>query len=211
MDFLPHPINEYVEKYTQPPGEVLVELERETYQKVLMPQMVSGHVQGQMLRTFSFMIQPKRILEIGTFTGYSALCLAAGLVAGGKLITIDVNAELEEMVRRYIWKAGMESKIDFHIGNAVEIIPTLNEVFDLVFIDADKINYSNYFDLVWPKLRPGGFIIADNVLWSGKVLEAATDKDTQALKDYAEKVRNHPNAEHVLFPVRDGLMVVRKV
>jgi caffeoyl-CoA O-methyltransferase len=172
--------------------------------------MLSGHLQGQVLRTFSMMLRPKNILEIGTYTGYSAICLAEGLQDGGRLYTIDINEELEEMVRRYIAKAGMEQKIDFRIGDAMEIIPVLNVTFDLVYIDADKVNYSNYYDLVWDKVRPGGFIVADNVLWSGKVLEEKVDEDTRALKDFTKKVHADPRAENVLFPVRDGLMVIRK-
>jgi caffeoyl-CoA O-methyltransferase len=210
MDFLPPKINEYTEKHTRDEGEVLRELDRETHVKVLMPQMLSGHLQGQVLRTFSMMLRPKNILEIGTYTGYSAICLAEGLQDGGRLYTIDINEELEEMVRRYIAKAGMEQKIDFRIGDAMEIIPVLNVTFDLVYIDADKVNYSNYYNLVWDKVRPGGFIVADNVLWSGKVLEEKVDEDTRALKDFTKKVHADPRAENVLFPVRDGLMVIRK-
>jgi caffeoyl-CoA O-methyltransferase len=171
MDFLPEEIEKFVEEHTRPETEVLKQLNRETYAKVLMPRMLSGHVQGQVLRMLSLMIKPKFILEVGTFTGYSGICLSEGIQEGGKLITIDVNAELEEMVRKYFKQAGAENRIDYHIGNAMQIIPALNEKFDLVFIDADKENYSNYYDLVFDKVNTGGYIIADNVLWSGKVTE----------------------------------------
>ncbi|MBL4706412.1 MAG: class I SAM-dependent methyltransferase [Flavobacteriales bacterium] len=213
MEFLPEKIEDYVVSNTGPEPELLYQLNRETYQKVLIPRMLSGHVQGRVLSMLSHMIQPQTILEIGTYTGYSAICLAEGLKPGGKLITLDINAELETMVRRYIKEANLEAAIDFRIGNAVEIIPTIDEELDLVFIDADKTNYSNYFDLVIDQVRTGGFIIADNVLWSGKVVEeiSPNDDDTQALIDYSAKITNDPRVENVLFPVRDGLMVARKV
>jgi caffeoyl-CoA O-methyltransferase len=211
MNFLPEKLEEYIQVHTRDEGAILRELERETYLKVLMPRMVSGHVQGQALRMLSLMIQPLNILEIGTFTGYSAICLAEGLKEGGKLVTIDINHELEDMVRRYISKAGAEDKIDYRIGNAIEIIPSLTQTFDLVFIDADKINYSNYYNLAWDKLRVGGFIIADNVLWSGKVVEPGPDNDTRAIIEFNEMVQNDPNSENVLFPIRDGIMVIRKI
>jgi predicted O-methyltransferase YrrM len=159
------------------------------------------------------MIQPKEILEIGTYTGYSALCLAEGLADGGVLHTIDINEELEDMVRGYIRKAGLEDNIKFHVGNAMDIIPTLNAWFDMVFIDADKENYSNYFDMVIDRLRPGGYIIADNVLWSAKVIDAdirAKDMETAALHAFNEKVHADKRVENILLPVRDGLMVIRK-
>jgi caffeoyl-CoA O-methyltransferase len=210
MDFLPPKINEYVEQYTRDEGEVLKALDRETHVKVLLPQMLSGHLQGQVLRMFSLMIQPKNVLEIGTYTGYSGICLAEGLQEGGKLYTIDINEELEEMVRRYFEQAGITNKVDFRIGDATRIIPELNVTFDIVYIDADKINYSKYYDLVWDKIRPGGFIIADNVLWSGKVVEEKMDADTKALKEFTQKVHADERAENVLFPVRDGLLVIRK-
>ena len=210
MEFLPEKLQEYVEQHTRYEGELLHELERETYLKVLMPRMVSGHVQGQVLRTLSLMIKPKNILEIGTYTAYSGICLAEGLQDGGKLVTIDINKELEDMVRGYIHRAGMDEKIDYRIGNAMDIIPQLDTTFDLVFIDADKVNYSNYYDLVWDKISPGGFILADNVLWSGKIVEPKPDADTRALMEFNDKVHNDPRAENVLFPVRDGIMVIRK-
>ncbi|MDQ3073103.1 MAG: O-methyltransferase [Bacteroidota bacterium] len=210
MDFLPGHISEYIESHTRRPSELLSALDRETHLKISLPQMLSGHLQGQALRLFSFMIQPKYVLEIGTYTGYSALCMAEGVQDSGKLVTIDINEELEDMVRGYFAKSEQGQKIDFRIGNALDIIPALTYTFDLVFIDADKANYSSYYDLVWEKLRPGGFIIADNVLWSGKVTQPKPDKDTQALMAFNEKVHADERAENVLLPIRDGLMVIRK-
>ena len=213
MDFIAKEIEDYAEKFTREEGDVLAELNRETYAKVLTPRMLSGHLQGQVLRMFSQMIQPENILEIGTYTGYSALCMVDGLKVGGKLITIDVNEELQDIIKKYIAKAGKSDPISPMIGNALDIIPTLNQKFDLVFIDADKENYSNYFDLVLDKVNVGGYIIADNVLWSGKVLEddSNLDKDTIALKEYAKKLNADPRVENVMMPIRDGLLIARKL
>ncbi len=214
MELIDKALQDYVEKHSQEAPELLQELERETCAKILMPRMISGHLQGRVLSMLSWMLRPRRILEIGTYTGYSALCLAEGLAQDGQLTTIDINKELEDMVRRYFKKAGMENQIDYLLGNALDIIPALDMTFDLVFIDADKINYTKYFDLVIDKVRQGGFIIADNVLWSGKVLEKnrkkKIDKDTQAILDFNRKVQENSKVENVLFPVRDGLMVMRK-
>ena len=213
MEFIAKEIEAYAEGFTREEGEILAEVNRETYAKVMTPRMLSGHLQGQVLRMFSQMIKPNNILEIGTYTGYSALCMVDGLSEGGKLTTIDVNAELQDIIKKYIDKAGKQDAIDLRIGNALEIIPTLNQTFDLVFIDADKENYSNYFDLVFEKLNPGGYVIADNVLWSGKVLEndADLDKDTIALKDYAKKIKADPRVENVMMPIRDGLLIAKKL
>ncbi|MFT6026399.1 MAG: caffeoyl-CoA O-methyltransferase [Bacteroidia bacterium] len=213
MDFIAKEIEAYAEGFTREEGEILAELNRETYAKVMTPRMLSGHLQGQVLRMFSQMIKPNNILEIGTYTGYSALCMVDGLSEDGKLTTIDVNAELQDIIKKYIDKAGKQDSIDLRIGNALEIIPTLNQTFELVFIDADKENYSNYFDLVFDKLNPGGYVIADNVLWSGKVLEndADLDKDTVALKDYAKKIKADPRVENVMMPIRDGLLIAKKM
>jgi len=211
MEFLPEALDNYVAKHTSAETDLLKELNRETNADVLMPRMLSGHVQGRVLSTFSHMIKPRVILEIGTYTGYSAICMAEGLAEGGKLYTIDINEELEDMVRSYFKMANISDKVDYRIGNALDIIPTLDEKFQLVFIDADKINYSNYYDLVIDKVEKGGFIIADNVLWSGKVVGDKIDKDTQALIDFNSKVHNDNRVENVLFPVRDGLMVLRKL
>ncbi|ELR70434.1 O-methyltransferase [Fulvivirga imtechensis AK7] len=212
MDFLSEELQKYVEDHTAPESELLKQLNRETHAHVMMPRMLSGHVQGRVLAAFSHMIKPHNVLEIGTYTGYSAICLAEGLSKDGKLYTIDINEELEEMVKDYFVKAGVSDKIEYLIGNAVDLIPALKVQFDLVFIDADKINYSNYFDLVIDKVTAGGFIVADNVLWSGKVVnQDKADKDTQALLDFNRKVHNDTRVENVLFPVRDGLMVMRKI
>lgn len=210
MKFLPDEIEEYAAKFSTKEDEVLHQLNRETHLKIMLPQMLSGHIQGNFLKMMSYMVRPKNILEIGTFTGYSAICLAQGLQEGGKLFTIDINKELEDMCRKYFAKANLEDKIDYRIGDAIEIIPTINETFDLVFIDADKLNYSNYFDLVIDKVKPGGFIIADNVLWSGKVCKEIKDKDTAALHAYNQKINDDPRVENYLVPIRDGLMVAKK-
>lgn len=210
MDFLPENIAAYVEALTSPETEALAKLNRETHAKVLSPRMLSGHLQGQFLSMISHMIQPKTILEVGTFTGYSAICLAQGLQPGGVLHTIDINEELEDMVRGYFAQAGVQDRIQYHIGNALQIIPSLNETFDLVFIDADKINYANYYDLVFDKVRKGGYILADNVLWSGKVVNEKKDKDTQAIDDYNHKIYNDPRVQCLLLPIRDGIMIARK-
>lgn len=212
MHFLSDELEKYVENHTAPESEVLHELNRETHLKVLIPRMLSGHVQGRIIATFSHMIKPKRVLEIGTYTGYSAMCWAEGLSEGGKVITIDKNAELEKMVRGYFDRSQMNDKIDFKVGNAMEIIPSLNEKWDIVFIDADKENYINYYNMVIDSVNPGGFIMADNVLWSGRVLlaEDKMDKDTKVLYDYNNMVMNDDRVEPVLFAVRDGIMVCRK-
>ena len=159
------------------------------------------------------MLQPKSILEVGTYTGYSAICMAEGMAKGGILHTIDINEELEDVCIKYFKKSGFDNVIKHHIGIALDIIPTINETFDLVFLDADKINYANYYDLVFDKVRKGGYIIADNVLWSGKVVQPIkpTDNDTQALHDFNKKVHNDPRVENYLLPLRDGLMVARKL
>ncbi|MDG2330828.1 MAG: O-methyltransferase [Flavobacteriales bacterium] len=213
MEFLPEEIEAYIKAHTAPESNLLHQLNRETYQKVLVPRMLSGHIQGRVLSMLSHMIKPKCILEIGTYTGYSAICLAEGLQPGGRLITIDINEELEDMVNAYISEAKMIDCIDVKIGNAIEIIPTIKSVFDLVFIDADKTNYSNYFDLIIDQVSSGGYIIADNVLWSGKVVEEITenDVDTIAIRNYNQKIQTDSRVENVLFPIRDGLMVARKI
>ena len=212
MEFLPEDIQRYVEEHTLAENPLLQKLNRDTHANVMMPRMLSGHVQGRVLSMLSHMIRPVNILEIGTYTGYSAICMAEGLAPEGKLYTIDINEELEDMVRHYFKEAGIDSKVEYIIGNALEVIPGLDVSFDLVFIDADKINYSNYFDLVIDKVRQGGFIIADNVLWSGKVVkQGKIDKDTQALLDFNANVHTDERVENVLFPVRDGLMILRKL
>ena len=212
MEFLPEEIDRYATEHTRSESELLKRINRDTHAKVMMPRMLSGHMQGRILAMFSQMIKPERILEIGTYTGYSAICLAEGLVEGGSLVTLDKNEELEKLVREYFQEAELDQVIDFKIGNAIELIPELDGPFDIVFIDADKANYSNYFNLVFDKTRSGGYIIADNVLWSGKVVNTGNkiDKDTQAIKDFNRLVHEDDRVENVLFPVRDGLMVLRK-
>jgi predicted O-methyltransferase YrrM len=213
MDFLNPQIEEYALAHSQDESEILKELNRETYAKVMMPRMLSGHLQGRVLSMLSKMIRPKNILEIGTYTGYSGICLAEGLADDGKLYTIDINEELEKMVRSYFAKAGIDKKVDYRIGNAMQLIPSINAMFDIVFIDADKENYSNYYDLVFDKVNKGGFIIADNVLWSGKVLdnESKMDVDTKAIYNYSKKINTDKRVENLLLPVRDGLMIARKL
>lgn len=212
MNFLPEILEAYATDHTSPESEVLAELNRETHAKVLYPRMLSGHLQGRFLTMISQMIRPGRILEIGTYTGYSAICMAPGLKENGLIHTIDINDELGPMVKKYIEKAGFSDKIQCHYGSGLDIIPTLDEKFDLVFIDADKENYKAYYQLVFDKVNPGGFIIADNVLWSGKVLkkEDTLDPETKALADYNEFIRQDNRVENILLPLRDGLMIARK-
>jgi caffeoyl-CoA O-methyltransferase len=213
MDFLPKEIDAYSVAHTTSETTVLNDLNRQTNIQILQPRMLSGHLQGRVLSMLSHMIQPTNILEIGTYTGYSAICLAEGLKEEGKVVTIDRNAELEDFALSYFEKANVSNKIDFRIGNAIDIIPSLKETFDLVFIDADKTNYSNYFDLVIDKLPKGAYIITDNVLWSGKVVQKVEEHDmeTKAIVEYNEKIHNDPRVENILFPIRDGLMIARKL
>lgn len=213
MDFIDQKLDTYVCAHSENESELLNELNRQTNLTVLQPRMLSGHFQGRVLSMLSHMIKPNRILEIGTYTGYSALCLAEGLTENGKLITIDINEELEDITREYIQKAKMENVIDYVIGNAMEIIPTLSEEFDIVFIDADKSNYCNYYKLVFDKVKKGGYIIADNVLWSGKVLEEYNllDADTKVIVDYNRMIHDDSRVQEVLLPIRDGLMIARKL
>lgn len=212
MDFLDEKLTAYVEAHTDKENNLLEKLNRETWAKIIMPRMLSGHLQGRVLAMFSKMIKPERILEIGTYTGYSALCLAEGLTLSGKLFTIDINEELTGMVNRYIAESPYKNQVNVLTGDATQIIGDIDEQFDLVFIDADKENYSNYFDLVIDKVKSGGFIIADNVLWSGNILKNQNDMDeeTRAIDNYNNKIHNDDRVENVLFPIRDGLMVARK-
>lgn len=211
MDFLSEDLQRYIEGHTHGESEILAQINRDTQAHVLKPRMLSGHLQGRVLAMISHMIQPMRILEIGTYTGYSAICLAEGLREGGVLITIDINEELQTRVKRNFSEAGVRDKIDYRIGNALAIIPSLPDDFDLVFMDADKANYSAYFDLVIDKIKLNGFILADNVLWSGKVIDGSRDKDTQAILEFNTKVHTDTRVENVLLPIRDGIMMLRKV
>ena len=212
MDVINAALQKYAEDHTSEENDLLKKINRDTHAHVLMPRMLSGHLQGRVLSMISHMIRPSVILEIGTYTGYSALCLAEGLKPDGKLITIDINEELESIVRKAFKASAFHSQIDYRIGNALDIIPTLNKNFDLVFIDADKENYSSYFELVFPKLHSGGYIFADNTLWNGKVLEPVdpNDKETKGIVEFNKKVESDNRVENVLLPVRDGLMIIRK-
>lgn len=211
MNFLAEDIERYVEDNTQAEPELLAQLNRETWQKVINPRMLSGHLQGRALSMFSKMIRPKYVLEIGTYTGYSALCLAEGLKEDGNLITIDINDELQSIQDKYFSLSPFGKKIERQFGNALDIIPTLNYDFDIVFMDADKENYLNYYHLLIGKLKPGSYILVDNVLWSGKVTKPANEKDieTQVMQELNTLITQDERVENVLLPLRDGLMIVR--
>lgn len=213
MEFIDEKLSKYAEKHTTPENELIKSLNRDTHANVLAPRMLSGHLQGRLLSLFSKMIQPKAILEIGTYTGYASLCLAEGLTNDGILHTIDINEELEARIQKYFNQSTYKNQIKLHIGNALEIIPAINQKFDLVFIDADKENYSKYYDLLIDQMPSGGIIMADNVLWSGKVINQEainTDNDTRELDHFNAKVQSDPRVENILIPVRDGIMVARK-
>jgi predicted O-methyltransferase YrrM len=211
MSFLSEKLEDYVISHTQNEPQLLQQLNKETWQKILNPRMLSGTYQGRVLSMISKIINPKSILEIGTYTGYSALCLGEGLQKNGTLITIDKNEELEAFSKKYFNASNYKNQIEQLTGNALEIIPTINKKFDLVFIDADKANYSNYFHLIIDKMNPGGIILSDNVLWSGKVIEEIkpNDMDTQELLVYNKLLNNDERIETVLLPIRDGLTISR--
>lgn len=214
MNIITNEIQNYAEKYTSKESGLLTELLQKTYATRPDKSMLSGFYQGRLLAMYSKMISPRRILEIGTYMGYSALCLAEGLTEDGKIITLDMQPETHEIAKEFWAKSDLSSKIDGRLGDATEIIPTLDETFDLVFIDADKPNYKNYYDLVFPKMCVGGLIIADNVLWSGEVLQvesgATDDESTIALHEYNKKINDDERVSNILFAVRDGLMIARK-
>ena len=213
MDFILKNIEAYALAHTSEESELLQKLNRETHAKVLYPRMLSGQMQGRFLAMVSRMMRPQHILEIGTYTGYATHCLAEGLTEDGVLTTIEVNEELEVFTRSFLEKSDRYSQINLLIGSAINIIPSLDFIFDIVFIDADKLNYSNYYDLVINKVRTGGVIIADNVLWSGKVVETTRkpDKDTQALLDFNQKIQEDSRVINALLPFRDGLMMIQKL
>ena len=212
MHFISPELVRYIESHSQPEPELLARLNRETHLKVLQPRMLSGHFQGRVLSMISKIVRPAVILEIGTYTGYSALCLAEGLASNGVLHTIDIKEELQDLQRRYFEQSEFGEKIVQHLGPALEIIPNLATQFDLVFIDADKENYINYYEMVVPMMRSGGLILSDNVLWSGKVLDdSATDKSTVAIKEYNKRIADDKRVETVLFPIRDGLNITRVI
>lgn len=212
MDFIDEEIEKYALTHSSKENDLLYDLNRQTHLNILQPRMLSGHLQGRFLSMMSKALSPNSILEIGTYTGYSALCLAEGLSSKGSLVTIDKNIELEEFAKSYFKKSSYKSNIKMIIGDAISIIPTLKNTWDLVFIDADKENYSNYFDLVIDNVRPGGWIIADNVLWSGKVLNdtKANDLETKSLKLFNTKVHTDNRVTNMLLPIRDGLMILIK-
>ena len=212
MQFLDPALEHYAEANTTPEPAYLRELAEETRASIEMPQMLSGHVQGRFLSLMSRLLAPKLVLDIGTFTGYSALCMAEGLAPDGALHTIDIKGPLAPLVDRYVRKAGFHERIHQHIAHALRVIPRIEGMFDLVFIDADKQNYCAYFDMVIDRMRPGGVIIADNVLWSGRVLDPADqqDSETRGLVAYAAKVKADPRVENLLLPLRDGLLVSRR-
>ncbi len=205
-------LQKYILNHTENESKILKELNRQTHLKTLNPRMLSGHLQGKILQMLSKMIQPKHILEIGTFTGYSAISLAQGLKKNGKLYTIEINEELVDFTKSYFKKANLNEKIEFHIGDALKIIPKINVKFDLVFIDAEQQQYLNYYNLIFNKVKSGGFIIADNALWDGKVVKKTEEDDlyTKGILEFNKFVNNDTRVENVLFPVRDGLMVLRK-
>lgn len=213
MHFISEILENYVTQHSENEPELLQELSRQTHLKVLQPRMLSGHFQGRVLSLVSKLIRPKTVLEIGTYTGYATLCLAEGLTENGSIHTIDVNEELYDLQRTFFDKSGKGKQINQHIGQAADIIPTLNQKFDLVFIDADKKNYSLYFDLIIDKMNSGGIILSDNVLWSGKVLDNINpnDKQTVAINAYNQKLKEDPRMETILLPIRDGLSISRVI
>lgn len=212
MQLISEALSRYAEDMTTPESAPLAALNRETGAKVLQPQMLSGHLQGALLRMISHMVRPRRVLEIGTFTGYATICLAEGMAEDGRLHTIDRNEELADMCHRYWEQAGVDDRITLHTGKAAELIPGLQEPFELVFIDADKENYSLYYDQIIDKVPPGGIILADNVLYNGEVTEpeAAQSRQAKAIGAFNTKIKDDPRVEQVLLPVRDGLMIIRK-
>ncbi len=211
MEFISQELDQYCCAHTADENDLLKRVNRETHVEVLQPRMLSGHFQGRVLSMLSKMIQPQRILEIGTYTGYSALCMAEGLSTDGKLVTIDVNEELAQRVQGYFDASAFAKQINYIISPALDVIPTLNETWDLVFIDADKQNYIEYYELILPLVRSGGYVILDNVLWSGKVAEPdKNDKDTVLLRKLNTLIHEDERVEEVLLPIRDGLMIARK-
>lgn len=210
MSLIKEDLQDLLLKFCEPESKLLQRIDRETHLKVLMPRMLSGHYQGRVLSLLSKMVSPKRILEIGTFTGYATLCLAEGLADDGILFTLDINVELEDRVRGYFSESPFNSKIKYILGDATHTVNDLDECFDLVFIDADKKNNGTYYDLVFDRVRPGGIIIVDNVLWSGKVLTQQQDKDTKNISTFNDKVAADDRVEKLILPVRDGLFIIRK-
>ena len=212
MKKLLHDLNHYCENLTSPPGgKILYDLERETNLKTLAPQMLSGRIQGQLLSMISLMMKPQSILEVGTFTGYAAHCLASGLSPDGRMVTIEANPEMEWLIRKYLERADLNERVELIMGNALEVIPTLEGSFDLVFMDAGKRDYAQYFDLLIDRMLPGGIILADNTLWGGKVVDPKhQDVDTRIMRDFNQMIQDDERVENVILPFRDGLTVIRK-
>lgn len=210
MNFISDQLQQYIDNHSMEESDLLKALDRETHQKILQPRMLSGSYQGRLLALLAKMIGPKKILEVGTYTGYATLCMAEGLTTGGSIDTIDHSEELADMQRRYFDQSPYGSQIVQHLGEAKDILKTLAGPYDLVFLDADKENYPHYFDLIIDKLETGGVILSDNVLWSGKVLEKATDEATSALQEYNHKINTDVRVETVVLPIRDGLTITRK-
>ena len=210
MSLISEDLQHLLLKYCEPECELLQQIDRETNLKVLMPRMLSGHYQGRVLSMLSKMVGPKRILEIGTFTGYATLCLAEGLTPDGILYTLDINTELEDMVRKNFAQSKYNNQINYILGDATSTVNAIDEVFDLVFIDADKKNNGTYYDLVFDRIRSGGLIIVDNVLWSGKVLDNQQDKDTKNIVTFNDKIAKDDRVEKLILPVRDGIFIIRK-
>ena len=210
MNFISNKLQQYIDDHSMEESDLLKALDRETHQKILQPRMLSGSYQGRLLALLAKMIEPKKILEVGTYTGYATLCMAEGLSTGGSIDTIDYNEELSDIQRRYFDQSPYRSQIVQHLGEAKDVIKTLTGPYDLVFLDADKENYPHYFDLVIDKLETGGVILSDNVLWSGKVLEKATDEATSALQEYNHKINTDARVETIILPIRDGLTITRK-
>ena len=211
MDFISEKINSYALLHTSKESTLLSDLNRETYANVMMPRMLSGHLQGRFLSMISKMVNPENILEIGTYTGYSALCLAEGLKKKGELHTIDINEEYASIAERYFNKSEYTNNIKQYIGNAIDIIPKIKKKFQLAFIDADKKNYSKYFDLIIDKVDVKGYVVTDNVLWSGKVLKNNQDEDTISIKEFNKKILKDNRLRSILLPIRDGIMISEKI
>ncbi len=211
MEIKQRKLNAYTEAHSTPPDSVLLELERETNFKALSPQMISGPIQGQLLYFLSSMLQPKSILEVGTFTGYATICLARGLAKDGFMHTIEVNDELESLIRKYIAKAELTDKVKLHMGDAQKIIPTIEGDFDLILIDAAKKDNATYFDTLIDRLRPGGLMIADNVLWDGKITRVEKDRTTKMIDDFNKKIQADDRVENLILPIRDGILIMRKL
>ena len=212
MEFLDPKLQDYIDQHSREESDLLHRLYRETHLKVPLPQMLAGNLQGQTIRMISMLLKPRYILEIGTFTGYSGICLAEGLQDDGKLYSLELSREREEMIKRYWTEAGIMEHTELIFGDATKTLPTIDKKFDLVFIDADKLNYPTYYDMILPKLNIGGVLLGDNVLWSGKVIEEdAHDTDTENIRLFNKKIQDDPRVENVLLPIRDGLMVARKV